>query len=311
MHLKKYTKKSLFGRLLIFLATIVWGSSFVVLKDTLDNIGNGHFTFFILACRFLLASVCFLLIALGRLKNFNKDIVVKGIILGVILSCAYGLQTVGLKYTTESKNAFLTAIYCVLVPFLVWIIQKRRPKVKNYVAGVLCVVGIAFVGIIGNSERGSAEALGNFLSVICGIFYALQIMYNTQFLKGNDPILLLIVECFTCAVIFSLISGCFEFPMHHSEFSLSGEAIWKILYLGIFATCFAQFAQLYGQKFVSPTTTSIILSFEAVFGTLFEIIFRDVNMTVYMIIGFVLIFTALIINEVGLPSFKRKTNDGA
>ncbi len=307
MQLKKYTKKSLFGRLLIFLATIVWGSSFVVLKDTLSGIGGGHFTFFILALRFLIAAVCFFLISVNRLKNFNKSTIVQGVILGVILSFAYGFQTVGLKFTTESKNAFLTAVYCIVVPFFVWIIEKRKPKIKNYVAGVLCILGIAFVGVIGNSERTSFEALGNTLSVLCGVFYALQMIYNGKYVKENDPFLLLIIECFTCFVLFAVISGSSEFSRYHSVFSLSGEAIWKILYLGIFATCFAQFAQLFGQKFVSPTTTSIILSFEAVFGTVFELIFREeMNLTVFMIIGFLLIFLALIINEVGLPDFKRK-----
>ena len=126
-----------------------------------------------------------------------------------------------------------------------------------------------------------------------------------KYVKENDPFLLLIIECFTCSVLFAVISGSFEFSRYHSEFSLNGEAVWKILYLGIFATCFAQFAQLFGQKFVSPTTTSIILSFEAVFGTVFELIFREeMNLTVFMIIGFLLIFLALIINEVGLPDFK-------
>ena len=123
---KSEKKNGFIGKLLILSATIVWGSSFVVLKDTLSAFGDGHFTFFILACRFLIASVIFLAFSVKRFKEFNKKILIHGIILGVILFFAYAVQTVALNYTTPSKNAFLTETYCVFVPFIMFFFFKKK-----------------------------------------------------------------------------------------------------------------------------------------------------------------------------------------
>ena len=305
--MKKYTKKSLLGRLLIFAATIVWGSSFIILKNTLKDLGNGHFTFFILSCRFIIASVCFALLSCYKFKKINIETVRSGVGLGIILYMAYALQTIGLKYTTASKNGFLTAIYVIIVPFMTWLIAKRHPRLRNYVAAVIGLIGIAFVGLSGKQGKGSNEVLGDILSLLCGIFYALQIFFNPKAVKDKDAILVLLFECITCAALFALTSGVAEFPFHYEEFAISTEVVLKLLYLGVMCTCFAQFAQLVGQKYVSPATTSLILSFEAVFGMIFELIFGQANITVYIIIGFACIFVAILINELGLPSFGRKS----
>ena len=90
---------------------------------------------------------------------------------------------------------------------------------------------------------------------------------------------------------------------------MSGEAVWKIIYLGVLATGYAQFAQTYGQKFTSATTTSIIMCFEGVFGVVFEFIFGQNNLNAFIIIGFSLIFLTLIINETDVGAIYRKIED--
>ena len=294
------------GKFLILLITVIWGSSFIILKNTLAEFSGGYFTFFILAARFLTAALCFALISVKKLKTLNKEVLLNGFILGIFLFLAYGFQTVGLKYTSASKNAFLTASYCIIVPFLVWLFSKKRPSLKNYIAAVVCLLGVAFIGLFGNAEKGENELLGDALSLFCGLFYALQIYFNPKLLKENDPILILAVECLTAGALFMLLSGAYEFPLHAASFSFSGEALWKFAYLSLFATCFCQFGQLYGQKFVSPMATTLILSFESVFGMLFEMIFGDAHITTFIILGFICIFSAVILNEVEFPQKLKK-----
>ena len=304
-------QKGLIGKLLLFSATVIWGSSFIILKDTLSAFSGGHFTFFILAVRFLLASACFLLVSVKKIKIIDKAFVKDGVILGAFLFFAYAFQTVGLKYTTASKNAFLTAAYCIMVPFMVWIFTKKHPSVKNYIAAVVCLLGVALVGLFGNKDKGSNELLGDALSLLCGIFYALQIFFNPRLLKGRDPFVMLLIECATTGVLFALTSAFYEFPAHYGEFAISGEATWKIAYLAFFATCYAQFAQLVGQKYVSSTTASLILSCESVFGMIFDIIFGNAQLTFIMVLGFICIFSAIIMNEVEFSSLRllNKKND--
>lgn len=301
-------KYGVIGKALLFAATIVWGSSFVILKDTLTMLGNGNFTFFVLACRFLIAGVIFSAVSLGKFRKLDRKLALHGVLLGVMLFSAYSVQTIALNFTTPSKNAFLTDVYCVLVPFLSWFILKKKPSPKNFVAAGICLTGVLIIAFFGRAETGENEVLGDGLTVLCGLFYALQMVYIAKY-REDDSMLLLTVEILTVAVLCSLTSAIFEFPRHYSELKLTFEAGWKILYLGIMATCFAQFAQLFGQKWTSATTASIIMCFEGVFGVVFELIFGYNNLNAYIITGFSLIFLTLIVNETDWGGIKRKIEE--
>lgn len=294
---KSEKKNGFIGKLLILSATIVWGSSFVVLKDTLSAFGDGHFTFFILACRFLIASVIFLAFSVKRFKEFNKKILIHGIILGVILFFAYAVQTVALNYTTPSKNAFLTETYCVFVPFIMYFFFKKEIGFKNFVTALVCLAGVVIIAFFGRNENAPNELLGDGLTVLCGVFYALQMIFISQFNK-DDSFLLLIVEMSVVTVLCFGTSAIIEFPKYSSSLSFNFECGWRIVYLGVFATAYAQFAQLHGQKYTTPTTTSLIMCFEGVFSVLFEFIFGYNNLNAYIITGFVLILSTLVINEI-------------
>ena len=302
---KNERKKNIIGKALLFSATLVWGSSFVILKDTLSELGNGNFTFFILAARFLIAGLIFILFSVKRFSLLNKKTVLHGVVLGSVLFLAYAVQTVALNYTTPSKNAFLTETYCILVPFLSWLFFKKRPSIKNFVAAIMCLCGVLLIAFFGKTEKASNEILGDSLTICSGFFYALQIIFISLFACDDDALLLLTFEIITAAVLCTLTSLVWEFPRHGAEFSLSAEAVWKILYLAVIATGFAQFAQMYGQKFTSAATTSIIMCFEGVFGVLFEFIFGQNNLNEFIIIGFSIILITLILNETDIDSIKK------
>ena len=291
-------KKDLLGKFLLLTTTLIWGSSFVVLKDTLSTLGNGHFTFFVLTLRFAISAAIIFFIALKKLKTADKRTVLHGCILGVILFLAYGVQTLGLKYTTPSKNAFLTVVYCVIVPFASWIILKKKPEIRRFIAAGLCLVGIAFVALVGKNEHGTNETLGDILSLSCGIFYAMQIIFIDKCAENDDGIVLLFFEMLTVAVLCAVVTFSFEVPFHYTELTIGFDAWWKILYLAVFATCYTQFAQMFGQKFVSPVTAGIILSLEGVFSVFFEILAGVSSITVWIAIGFAIILTSQIVGEV-------------
>ena len=303
-------KKATFGRVLLLLVTIAWGSSFVVLKDTLTTLGNGNFTFLILALRFLISGAVLSAICYKKLITIKKDTLLKGLILGIILFCAYGVQTVGLNLTTPSKNAFLTAVYVVLVPFFSWIFLSKKPHLRHYVGAFLCMIGIAFVALIGKNEHANKEFLGDILSLASGFFYAFQIIYISKHAENEDAIQLLIVEILTVALLCISVTCAIEFPLHYEEFSIPQGFWWKIVYLALACTLFAQFGQMIAQKYTPATSVAILFSFEAVFGVVFELIFGNAQMTKYLVIGFVFIFVAEIISEVGIKRlfYKLKKN---
>ena len=123
---QKQTEGGLLARFaspIIILATIIWGSSFVVMKSSVDVLP----TFWLLAIRFSFAALVLSLVFWKRWKVLDRQYLIGGAIMGFCLFVAYAFQTFGLARTTPGKNAFLTAVYCVIVPFLYWVIAKRRP----------------------------------------------------------------------------------------------------------------------------------------------------------------------------------------
>ena len=174
----------------MLLATLAWGSSFLILKKTIEKVPG----FFVISVRFLIAGGIMALIFFKRLKNnFNKKSLIHGVILGVTVALAYLVQTWGLKLTTPSHNAFMTATYCVMCPFLCWIMLKRKPKLHNVISAVLCLIGIGVISFAGKAQHGKNVLLGDIITLGCAIFYSLQIVFIENFQEqGTDPIFLLV-----------------------------------------------------------------------------------------------------------------------
>lgn len=163
-------RTGIIAKLALLLATIIWGSSFIVMKDALDNLG----TFYLLGVRFMGACILLAVIFWYKFKSFNFYYIKAGFVMGTALLAAYAVQTFGLAETTPGKNAFLTAGYCVMVPFLYWLIAGKKPDRYNVSAAILCVAGIGMVSLDSNLTMGR----GDLLTIICGVFYALHIIVS-------------------------------------------------------------------------------------------------------------------------------------
>ncbi len=289
-------KQNLLGQAMLFLATLAWGTSFIILKETISEVP----AFFVIAIRFLIAGGLFGAIFSKSLKNMQKTTFIRGVVLGLILASAYITQTLGLSYTTAGRNAFVTGSYCVMCPFAVWIICKKKPKIVNIVSAILCIIGLGLVSLSGDDGVGENLLLGDGLTLIGAVFFALQIVYiNTYQEKGEKISNLLPIELLTAGVILMALSLVFELPRTGiSGYKLNLEQVLKIGYLCIVCTLFANFAQMFGQKFCSPNQTSIILTLEAVFGVVFSVILGDERLTTMLIFGFITIFVSILISEI-------------
>ena len=302
--MEKSKKLNLIGILLLFSATIVWGTSFFILKETIQEVP----AFYVIAIRFLIAGIGLGLIFWKKTKTMDKKTFIRGVVIGAVLAAAYATQTIGLKYTSPGKNAFLTSSYCIMCPFIVWLFYKVRPKLYHVISAFLCLIGIGLVCLSGVNE--GISFLGDGLTLIAAVFFALQIIYIDKYQEdGFDSIKMLIVEVITVGVLIMILSLIFELPQGISNFALNGEQIWKILYLTVVCTLYAQFALIFGQRFTNVNEASIILCLESVFGTLFSIIFTGEFLSPPVIVGFVVIFIAMLISELKLDFFelfKRK-----
>lgn len=287
-------RMGLWGRLALLTTAVIWGSSFVILKNAIDGLG----VMWVLAMRFTISAVLLLALAGKRLRSMSRASVRGSVLIGVCLAAAYIVQTYGLKYTTPGKNAFLTTTYCVMVPFLAWLVYKRKPGLHNVAAAVLCVAGIGFVAL----DAGFGEVnTGDVLTIFSGVFYALQIILMEQYISGCDSLSVSAVEFSTAAVI--CLVGTFAFE-GTPAMPASGQ-IFAVLYLAVMCTALCFFLQAWGMKYTPSSTAAMIMTLEAVFGTIFSVILYHEQVTPRLLAGFALIFVAVVLSETGTELLKK------
>ncbi len=282
---------------MLFAAAFIWGSSFFIMKNALDAIPVQY----LLAIRFTMGALLLALVCWKRWKNVTKDYLWRGAIIGGCLYLAYSIQTYGLALTTPSKNAFLTAVYCVIVPFLYWLFVGVKPDRYNILAAALCVGGVGLVSLSGDLSVN----LGDALTLLCAIFYAAHIVAVAKVSPRKDIYLLTVFQ-FAFAALYAWIGGALteSFP---TQALADPQVILPLCYLGVMATTVALLFQNVGQVNSDPASAAVILSLESVFGVLCSVVFADDTVSVRMAVGFVMIFVAVVCSETKFSFLRGKT----
>ncbi len=285
------------GEILLFITAILWGSGFIGTEKGLE-----YFTVFqIMAGRFLVATIILAVIFHKKLKLISSSVLWKGALLGLLLFIAFTLQTFGLVFTTPAKNAFLTALNVIFVPIIAFFIYKRAFDRFEMIAALLAIVGIGFLSLQGSM----AINIGDFLSILGALVFAFDIFYTNMFVKKEDALALTIIQ-FVAASFFSTIAVFFMGEIPTVDAIQNGASI--ILYLGLFCTTIAYVCQNIGMKYTNSTKSALILSTEALFGTILSVIILHEILSGRMIIGCILILLAIIFAEVK-PTLRRKIEE--
>ncbi|SHH75239.1 Permease of the drug/metabolite transporter (DMT) superfamily [Sporobacter termitidis DSM 10068] len=288
------TDKKNLGRVSLFLATLIWGVSFVLMDLTLNSVP----ALYILAIRFLGAAVILLAVGARELKKIDRGYIRGGVVMGVILLAAYCFQTFGLPLTTPGKNAFLTSVYCVMVPFLYWFIIKKRPDKYNVIAGVVCLAGIGFISL----DNHFAIGLGDGLTLICGFLYAVHMVICGAVVEERSPILVSMLQFAVAGVLAAIMALIFQPAPTHIPVS----TVWVLVFLTVMSTALCLSLQIFGQKHTPTAQASVIMTFEAVFGAATSVLFYGETLTLRLVIGFLLTFAAVLISETKLGFFRKK-----
>lgn len=279
--------KKYLGMLGLLVVSISWGGGFVA-----SDIANRSLsTFQILTGRFFIGAVLMLLIGYKYIRNAKKDAIKAGIILGFFLFCAFALQTIALLYTTPAKNAFLTAINVVFVPFIALVIYKKKVRIQSILCAFIAVAGAGVLSLNHDFSLG----LGEGLTLLCAVCFAFQIFLTGTYVEKYPAAVLNFCQM---ATAFVLSAAGLIFTGKFTQIQWSTEGLLSILYLGAISTAFSYMLQTISQKYVDETKAAIILSTEAVFGTIFSIILLHEVVTKRMILGCALILSALLITEI-------------
>lgn len=282
------------AKLALLLVAVVWGSSLVVVKSSTDTVTPN----LLLALRFSVGCAVLCVIFHRKLRLLNRTYLLHGAGIGFCLFLAYCSQTIGVTFAMPGKSAFLSSSYCVAVPFLAWAVEKSRPDKYNTMAAALCVAGIC----LATFTEGISLSLGDALALLSALLFAAHIVCVARLGKGLDPVLITILQFGFAAVPAWIVAFVAESPV---RIGLEAGAVGGILYLAVACTALSLLLQTVGQKYTSPSSASLILSLESVFGVIFGVLFAGETVSVQLEMGFICIFLAILISELK-PKFRRR-----
>ena len=297
-------RTSFLAKIALFIVAILWGTSLTVVKSAADVFKPN----FLLGIRFTLAGIILAVVFHKKLFNAKRNELIAGAVIGVFLFVAYSSQTLGVTFTTPGRSGFLSASYCVIVPFLYWITNKVKPDKFNVSAAVFCIVGIFFIAMAGESGsifNSSWKAIyGDALALLSGFLFASHIVMVTRLGIGKDPFVLTIMQFLVAGILSWVTTFVFE---NNVGMQITLRPMLEVLYLSIMCTAVALLLQNLGQKYTDPSSAAIILGCESIFGVAFPVALGIESLTVKSVIGFILIFVAIIISETKLSFiFKKK-----
>ena len=281
MNMKKKERAANF----LLLVAIIWGGGFVAGKMALTGLGTAAVLLYRFSMATLLCGMCFF----GRISRTPRDTAIKGCMIGALQMAAQAVQLVGLQYTTAAKQSFLCTAYVALVPFLSWVVLRKRPQPKAFLAGFIALAGIGLISLRGSLNIG----FGDGMSLGFAALFGLQIVLVGRFVgKDADSIQLSFFQFLTASVI----AGAACLVRGESLLPMGGESLAGILYLGILNTFVAMAGQNVGQKYTSDTTASLIISLESLFGFAFSVLYYHEQLEWRMLAGGALCFAAILIN---------------
>jgi drug/metabolite transporter (DMT)-like permease len=292
-----WMSRKLKADLLLISCTLIWGATFVLVKDALAAAS----VFVFLALRFLLATAVLFLMYGRELRRAGASGLRAGAIIGCCMFGGYAFQTAGLALTTPSKAAFITGFFVVLVPVLLALFGARQVQLWLWVGALAAFAGLYFLAV---PPSGLATLnRGDLLVLACALMFALHVItighYSARYSSGALTLIQVAVTAlFTCLCvpIFAVIGA--EKP----HLMWTSGLIVALLVTGIFATALAFSVQVWAQQYTSANHAAIIFTLEPVFAGLTSFAFYHERLGARSLAGAALILAGILIAELLGPA---------
>jgi drug/metabolite transporter (DMT)-like permease len=274
---------------LLVLITLIWGSTFLIVKNAVSLIGP--FTY--LALSYSIGSLTLALLFHRRLRRITRAELLSGLVLGMILFTAYALQTIGLQYTTVSKAGFITGLYVPLVPVFAFLLLRQRPTQGAIVGIALSFSGLFWLSF--NDKFNLAFGPGETLILGAAITFALHIVSVSKFAPHVDAINLAVVQL-TLTSLLSFIA----IPIAREPFIMPPMVVWgSVLFMGVMDVAFTLSMMIWIQQIVSGTRAALIYALEPMWAALFGFMLAGDKLGLLAWIGCGFILSGLIIGRMG------------
>lgn len=278
----------------LILITMIWGTTFLTVKYGLSFSSPILFV----ALRFAMAAMAVMLISYKHLKGTSLKEVLAGAAIGAVIALGYGTQTVGLQSISSSESAFLTALYVPLVPILLWLLFRKKPRIMTWIGAGCAFLGLVF--LTGNGLNKIQLNYGQILTILGSIAIALEIIFISYFApKVNTrrvTVLQLIFASIFCFCMAPLL-GENQLPTFHPHL------IMILIGLGI-ASALIQLVMNWAQEMVDPSQAAIIYSGEPVWAAFLGRIAGE-RLPALALLGGLMVVIGVIVSE-WKPKFFKK-----
>ena len=271
----------------LILITIIWGGTFVSIKVALEYVSP----LLLMGLRFFSAFVFFTIINPVKVSSFHKGLFHKGLFLGILMFLGYGLQTVGLNYTSASRSGFITYFYALLVPVFQFLILRKKPLLANLGGLALAFIGLSL--ITGGLGAGTMNR-GDVLTLFSAGSYGIYIVCLNLWSENEDPATLTAFQLLVTALLaFAFI------PLFETPFLIPHPLLWaNLLYLSLLGSVVAVYVMTRFQNSLTPTRAAILYSLEPVFSVIMAVIILGEVFSLIQIGGSLLIISGVLFSEI-------------
>ena len=256
------TNKNLIAKLSLVLVAIIWGVTFIMVKNALNDAPPFSFA----SLRFGIATILTLILVNQKIFTLTKHEINGGIFCGFFLFLGYAFQNFGLLHTTASKSAFITSVSVLFVPFILLFLKIQKVNSRTWIAVMIATLGLYMLLIPGENKLN----LGDIITFGCALSFALHIVIQDNYIKKKVRILPFFFIQVSFVTLFSIMNTFF---LETQTIIWSDRLLIAILVTGVFATFIAILIMIWAQKILKPTETALIFSLEPVSATLFAISF--------------------------------------
>ena len=270
--------------LLLLGVTVVWGVTFVQVKDAVAI----YPLFAFLTVRYAIATSVLAPVAALRLRGLGRSGLAAGGVLGVLLAVGSALQTAGLERTTVTNTGFITGLYVLLTPLFALALFRTRITRELWLAVALALLGLTLLAGVPSSS-----AVGDLLVLLSTSAQALQIVMVERYANRYDAVGLTFVQMLAALIGFAVIALALgDLSVPH------GRTVWgALLVTGVFASALAYLIQVWAQRRISATRIAIIFSLETVWAGVFGYLLDGDRLGLLGWTGCALIFAAIIVAE--------------
>jgi drug/metabolite transporter (DMT)-like permease len=278
--------------LLLVMIAFIWGSTFVLVKEALNDASPLALN----SARMIVAAVLLAFFYRKKIAVLTKPALMAGVLVGVFLYAGYAFQTSGLKLTTPSKSAFLTGTSSVLVPLFLVAIWHVRIHLWRVVGILLALVGL-FLMTVPGGPGGLADFanvnMGDLLTVGCAICFTFHVIFVGRASQRFPFEQVAFLQVGTAAILMTLSTPLLE----HPYFRATPTVIAAILITGVLCTAVAFSIQSWAQQFTPATHTALIFTTEPVFAWLTSFIYLHERLGLRAGAGAMLILGGVLISE--------------